>query len=75
MSLPDVAHRFKSLTTYRYSNGVKQKGWPPFPDKLWQRNYYKPDQNGHDLNEIREYIANNPLKWELDRKNPQNIEI
>ncbi len=76
MSLPDVVHRFKSLTTYRYRYGVKQIGWPPFPGKLWQRNYYEHIiRNEYDLNEIREYIANNPLKWEYDKENPQNIKI
>jgi putative transposase len=74
MSLPDVVHRFKSLTTLRYSYGVKQQGWLPFPGKLWQRNYYEHIiRNEYDLNEIREYISNNPLKWELDKENPQNI--
>jgi REP element-mobilizing transposase RayT len=76
MSLPDVVHRFKSLTTSRYSYGVKQKAWLPFPGKLWQRNYYEHIiRNEYDLNEIREYILNNPLKWELDKENPQNIKI
>jgi REP element-mobilizing transposase RayT len=76
MSLPNVVHRFKSLTTSRYSYGVKQKAWLPFPGKLWQRNYYEHIiRNEYDLNEIREYILNNPLKWELDKENPQNIKI
>lgn len=35
MALPDLVHRFKSLTTSRYIHGVKQKGWRPFPGKLW----------------------------------------
>jgi len=37
------------------------------PSFSWQRNYYEHvirDEN--DLNVIREYIENNPLKWELD---------
>jgi putative transposase len=76
MSLPDVVHRFKSLTTLRYSYGVKQQGWPPFPGKVWQRNYYEHViRNEYDLNEIREYILNNPLKWELDKENPGNIRM
>jgi putative transposase len=76
MSLPDIVHRFKSLTTSRYLDGVKQKGWLPFPGKLWQRNYYEHIiRNENDLNEIREYIVNNPLKWQLDKDNPQNIKM
>ena len=71
LSLPDVVHRFKSLTTARYIRGVKQKQWPPFPGKLWQRNYYEHivrDEN--ELNDIRKYIMDNPKKWDLDRENP-----
>lgn len=42
------------------------------PDvKLWQRNYYEHViRNDDELNRIREYIANNPMKWEMDRENP-----
>ena len=39
LSLSDVVHRFKTMTTKRYADGVKQKGLPPFSAKLWQRNY------------------------------------
>ena len=39
VALPDVVHRFKTMTTKRYVDGVKQKEWPPFPGRLWQRNY------------------------------------
>jgi REP element-mobilizing transposase RayT len=59
------------LTTARYIRGVKQKQWPPFPGKLWQRNYYEHivrDEN--ELNEIRKYIVENPKKWDMDRENP-----
>ncbi len=41
LSLPDVVHRFKSLTTALYRGGVAQKGWTPFPKRVWQRNYYE----------------------------------
>jgi REP element-mobilizing transposase RayT len=41
LSLPDVVHRFKTLTTKRYVEGVKQLGWAPFAGRLWQRNYYE----------------------------------
>jgi hypothetical protein len=30
-------------------------------------------RNQTDLEEIREYIVNNPLKWDLDRENPNNV--
>ncbi len=73
-TLPDTVGRivqaFKSMTTYEYTIGVKQHGWPPFPGKLWQRNYYEHIiRNEDELNRIREYIANNPMKWEFDQEN------
>ncbi len=71
LSLPDVVHRFKTMTTKRYTDGVKQHGWTPFPGKLWQRNYYEHIiRNENDLNRIREYIVNNPPTWKSDRENP-----
>jgi REP element-mobilizing transposase RayT len=64
LSLPDVVHRFKTMTTKRYTDGVKQNGWPPFPGKLWQRNYWEHIiRNEAALNRIREYIRNNPAQW------------
>jgi len=71
LSLPDVVHRFKTMTTKRYADGVKKNGWQPFPRKLWQRNYYEHIiRNENELNQIREYIIQNPVKWEFDRENP-----
>jgi REP-associated tyrosine transposase len=37
---------FKTMTTNEYIHGVKNKNWPPFPGKLWQRNYLP-----HEINE------------------------
>ncbi len=71
MSLPDVVHRFKSLTTARFRHGVGEYGWPPFFRKLWQRNYY--DHVTRDRNEwdrIQTYIATNPARWAEDVNNP-----
>ncbi|MCF6153948.1 MAG: transposase [Candidatus Brocadia sp.] len=40
---------------------------------VWQRNYYDHIiRNVDDFNKIREYIIQNPLKWALDRENPEN---
>jgi putative transposase len=42
--------------------------------RLWQRNYYEHVVRGeNELHRIREYIANNPLQWEMDRENPLRI--
>jgi len=69
--LSDTIHRFKSLTTRRFAelghNSSSKTKYPP----LWQRNYYEHVIRDYDsLQRIREYIANNPLAWDLDRENP-----
>jgi putative transposase len=66
-SLSEIVHRFKSLTTRRYSDGVDKLGWPPFERSLWQRNYYEHIvRDETELNIIREYISFNPANWEKD---------
>ena len=43
---------------------------------VWQPNYYdRIVRDEGELNRIREYILNNPLKWESDKNNPENIFI
>jgi REP element-mobilizing transposase RayT len=70
ISLSDLVHRFKSLTTKRYADGVKQSAWVPFPGKLWQRNYYEHIiRDEQSLHRLREYILNNPLRWSFDPEN------
>ena len=74
ISLPDVVHRFKSFSTAKYRKGVAQNNWPPFPGRLWQRNYYEHViRNETEMNLIREYIELNPAKWALDRENPETV--
>ena len=69
-----VIQAFKSISTHEYMAGVKQENWPPFPSKLWQRNYYEHIvRNDESLHRIREYIVNNPAQWELDRENPDIV--
>jgi len=71
LSLPDVVHRFKSLTTARYRREVRECGWQPFADRLWQRNYYEHVIRDEDeLDSVRQYIAENPLRWDQDPENP-----
>ena len=74
MSLSDVVHRFKSFTTTRYRQGVRDLNWPPFSGRLWQRNYYdRIIRNDAELNRIRQYIRNNPARWADDENNPANL--
>ena len=42
---------------------------------LWQRNYWEHVvRDEDDLNRIRQYITDNPMKWETDRENPEVME-
>ncbi len=69
--LGNVIGAYKSLTTVEYARGVKTMAWPPFRDRLWQRNYYEHVvRNDEALTGIREYIVNNPARWSFDRENP-----
>jgi REP element-mobilizing transposase RayT len=59
---------FKSAVTRRIND---LRGTPYMA--VWQRNYYEHViRNEDDLDEIREYMVNNPLKWDLDSENPNN---
>ena len=57
--------QFKSIATKR----MRALGNSSF---AWQRNYYEHIVRDEDsLNRIREYILTNPLRWDLDRENPE----
>jgi putative transposase len=44
--------------------------------KIWQRNYYdRIIRNEKELNQIRQYIFNNPAKWGEDDNNPDNVKL
>jgi len=67
--LPEIIRQFKTFSARRINQMRNTIGWP-----IWQRNYYEHIiRNEHEINKIREYVMNNPLKWEMDRNNPQNI--
>ena len=69
--LCNVLQSLKSATTYHYIQGIHAGGWPAFNKRLWQRNYYDHIvRNEYDLSRIREYIQNNPKKWQEDKFYP-----
>jgi len=70
-SLPEVMRWFKTMTTNAHIRGVRDEGWPRFEGRLWQRSYHdRIVRNETELNRLREYVANNPLRWHLDQENP-----
>ena len=72
-TLGDVVGIFKSISTHQYAMNVHANKWPPFPGKLWQRNYYEHIiRNETEMERIRHYIINNPLQWENDENNLAN---
>lgn len=66
-SLSEVVHRFKAVTTTRYSNGVHLRGWQPYDGRLWQPRFYDHIiRDDADLDRSRQYIKANPANWAHD---------
>jgi len=71
-TLGTIVQWFKTMTTNDYIKAVRMNNVGPFPGKLWQRNYYEHIiRDETDLNSIRQYIIDNPGKWEEDEENPK----
>jgi putative transposase len=65
-TLSEIIRGFKTFSARRVNELRETPGVP-----VWQRNYYEHVVRGeNELHRIREYIANNPLKWEIDWENP-----
>lgn len=61
-SLGAIVRAYKSAVTYAINAARQTRGMV-----VWQRNYYEHIiRNDADLNRIRDYIINNPLKWAND---------
>jgi REP element-mobilizing transposase RayT len=68
-SLGSIVGQFKSVATKK----IRKEGCLNFK---WQRNYYdRIIRNNRELNMIRKYIFENPLNWEIDKNNPENLNI
>ncbi len=67
-SIGAIMAQFKSNVTKRINKFRNNPGCP-----VWQKNYYeRVIRNENELSRAREYIVNNPMKWELDKENPVN---
>ena len=65
-TLSEIVRQFKTFSAKRINALRNNPGCP-----VWQRNYYeRVIRNDDELSLVREYIVNNPMKWELDRENP-----
>ena len=66
-SLSSIINHFKgNVKKWCNKNGFNYFTWQP-------RFYDHIIRNEKSLRTIQEYIVNNPLKWELDKNNPENI--
>jgi len=66
-SLSSIINHFKGNTKkFCNKNNLEHFAWQPrFHDRIIR--------NNDELNRIRQYIVNNPLKWEIDRNNIENL--
>jgi len=66
-NLSNIIRGFKSATVRK----AHQKGFTNF---AWQSRFYDHIiRNEKELHDIRQYIVYNPLKWQLDEENQNNI--
>ncbi len=66
--ITEIVRGFKTFSA-RHINALRQMRAP-----VWQRNYYEHIiRNSRSLDRIRQYIAENPERWEFDRENPRAV--
>ncbi|NUJ97323.1 hypothetical protein HGA92_00875 [Candidatus Gracilibacteria bacterium] len=69
MLIPKIVGKFKMITAKQINILKNSVG-----NKLWQSNYYdRIIRNEDELQRIRKYIIENPLKWEFDKNNTENL--
>lgn len=68
-TLSEIVRQFKTFSSKRINKLRRNPGCP-----VWQRNYHeRVIRDEKELSAIREYIENNPRKWDLDKNNPKNM--
>ncbi|MCK4540030.1 transposase [Candidatus Parcubacteria bacterium] len=67
-SISTIIGSFKSIITKTANRKFYETGF------AWQSRFHdRIIQNNNELNRIRQYIMDNPLKWEIDRNNLENL--
>lgn len=68
-SLSSIVGSFKSaVSRIIHKNGYEDFQWQP-------RFYDRIIRDEKELYQIRKYIDQNPLKWDIEKNNPENLEI
>ena len=63
--ISEIIRGFKTFSARKINKLLDRKGYP-----LWQRNYYERIIRSKDeLNNVRQYILNNPANWNQDKDN------
>ena len=71
-TIPQIIRSFKSKSVLEYVKYINDNNLN-VSGKIWQRSFYDHViRNKQSLNTIREYISNNPLKWDDDENNIKN---
>ena len=70
MTLSKIIQQFKRACTIEIKNKFNYR----LP--LWQRSYYdRIIRNEKELYQIRKYILQNPIKWEIENNSIENLEL
>jgi len=70
-TLSDIIGKFKSYATRRIRESLSIE-----IEFKWQKSFYdRIIRNENELYNIRKYIQENPLRWELERNNPENLKM
>ncbi|HHT9113265.1 MAG: transposase [Planctomycetes bacterium] len=68
-SLPVIVGAFKSAVARQINLMRNTPG-----NEIWQHNYYERIvRNRCELDRIRKYIITNPLRWQMDKENPNGV--
>jgi REP element-mobilizing transposase RayT len=68
-ALPEIVRAFKSYSARRINKGRHTPGHP-----VWQRNYHeRVIRDEEEMLRVRQYIRDNPLRWDIDPENPASF--
>ena len=71
LSIPKIIRWYKGRCSFELNNKTVTPNNPPF---TWQPSFYDHIiKKEKELNNIRQYIYANPIRWAIDRNNPRNL--
>jgi REP element-mobilizing transposase RayT len=71
LTLSDIIGKFKSYSTRKIRNLLGTGN-----EFEWQKSFYdRIIRNEEELYNIRKYIQENPLRWDIEKNNPEYLEM